>query len=150
MFKRWTAENDARLIAMSNNDAIDEDIAAAIGCSTGAVKNRRFVLRKAGLLPKKSTNAEVQVVAGIRVGTPEHKILLAMRPAPGIELTALRERYPTADVSRFSTQLVQRGLAFARGSKTSLTYFLTAAGQALVSPSGPLSARNTLITYCEL
>ena len=86
-----------------------------------------------------------QRVDGIRAGSLEHQILLALRPS-GVTSEQVYERFNSP--SQAMCRLKRAGLIETppNGQKGKPVR-LTEAGRRIVDPDGPLSRRNALIDY---
>lgn len=89
-----------------------------------------------------------EFVAGIAIGSKAHKILLAMRATGRIHRAQIAERLGD-EASHGLGNLKKRGLVLEEENNPGV-WLLTEAGRALVVPGGPLCARKTLQTYCQL
>lgn len=91
-----------------------------------------------------------QRIAGVVVGSLDHKILLALRAPGGLTSDQLYERFHPSPSQAMCT-LRRAGLIVTppNGRKGEAVR-LTDAGRALIDPGGPLSRRKTLIDYCQL
>lgn len=87
-------------------------------------------------------------IAQITVGGVAHKTLLAMRATGRIEVKQLTERL--GDPARAHLPMLARRGLIVQEENNPGVWLLTEAGRALVVPGGPLCARKTLQTYCQL
>lgn len=100
--------------------------------------------------PRAALGGKDQLIAGIAPGSVLHRLLLALRGPGGMtsdQVYARFESSPSAALHRLkSLGFIEMPPNGHKGKPISLT----ATGRELISPSGPLSRRKTLINYCQL
>lgn len=100
--------------------------------------------------PRAALAGKDQPVFGITPGSVPHRILLALRGPGGMtsdQIYARFESSPSGALHRLRADgLIQMPPNGHKGKPVCLTDI----GRALISPTGPLSRRKTLITYCQL
>lgn len=100
--------------------------------------------------PRRPPGRQSKAIAGVVPGSTDHRVLLALRGAGGMTSEQICARfggYQTSSLGR----LRDAGLIDlpAIGQK-GIGIRLTAKGQALSNPDGPLCRRANLIDYCHL
>ncbi len=88
-------------------------------------------------------------IDGLIPGSLQHRILLALRPEPGMTAEQIYARFESPSTAM--CLLRRAGLIITPPiGKKGEAIRLTAAGRALVDPRGKLARAESLITYCQL
>lgn len=87
---------------------------------------------------------------GIVVGSLDHQILLALRPAGGMTSDQVYARFTNSPSSALYRLKVAGLLEMPGNGQKGKQIRLTDTGRALVDPCGDLARSKTLINYCHL
>ncbi len=100
--------------------------------------------------PRAALGGKDEAISGITPGSVHHRLLLALRGVGGMTSDQVYARFnssPSAALHRLKAAgLVEMPPNGQKGKPISLT----SAGRELISPTGPLCRRKTLISYCQL
>lgn len=89
-------------------------------------------------------------IDGIVVGSLDHQILLALRPAGGMTSDQVYARFPASPSGALHRLKVAGLVSMPGNGQKGKPIRLTDAGRRAVDPAGPLARAKSLITYGQL